>query len=185
MRNSLIVASAAAILALGGLYAWAREAAIAPLQAAPSAPTEVALGNGARIVALGDCMVCHTAKGGAPYAGGLPLKTPFGTIYATNITSDPETGIGNWSLEAFQRALRRGISRDGHLLYPAFPYVHYARMSDNDIALAYGYLMSRTAVRARPPANALIFPLNLRPLLAFWNLLYLPPGQNAMPTDTG
>jgi mono/diheme cytochrome c family protein len=185
MRNRLIVASAAVILVLGGLYAWTREEAIAALKTAPAATAEARLRDGARIVALGDCMVCHTAKGGAPYAGGLPLQTPFGTIYATNITPDPQTGIGNWPLEAFQRALRRGVSRDGHLLYPAFPYVHYTRMSDNDIALAYDYLMSRTPVRARPPANALMFPLNFRPLLAFWNLLYLTPGQHIAPAGPG
>ena len=119
MRNRLIVTSVAAILVLGGLYAWTREAAIAPLLVAPAAASEDFLRSGARIVALGDCMVCHTARGGAPYAGGLPLKTPFGTIYTTNITPDPQTGIGNWPLEAFQRALRHGVSRDGHLLYPA------------------------------------------------------------------
>lgn len=185
MRNKLIVASGAAVLVLGGLYAWTREAAIAPLHVVPDAGARDSRADGARIVALGDCMVCHTAKGGAPYAGGLALKTPFGTIYATNITPDPTTGIGNWPLEAFRRALRRGVSRDGHLLYPAFPYVHYTRMSDNDIALAYGFLMSRTPVQSRPPANDLMFPLNFRPLLAFWNLLNLTPGQGAAPADTG
>jgi len=185
MRNKLIVASGAAVLMLGGLYAWTREAAIAPLQMVPAPGGQDSHRDGARIVALGDCMVCHTAQGGAPYAGGLALKTPFGTIYATNITPDPTTGIGNWPLEAFQRALRRGVSRDGHLLYPAFPYVHYTRMSDNDIALAYGFLMSRTPVQSIPPANDLMFPLNFRPLLAFWNLLNLTSGQSAVPADTG
>ncbi|MFP3617627.1 cytochrome c, partial [Paraburkholderia sp. SIMBA_050] len=75
-----------------------------------------------RVVALGDCVVCHTAKDGKPFAGGLPLATPFGTIYATNITPDADTGIGRWSRDAFSRALRTGIARDGHPLYPAFPY---------------------------------------------------------------
>ena len=99
-------------------------------------------------MALGDCIVCHTAKGGKPFAGGLPLATPFGTIYATNITPDVETGIGNWSLEAFTRAVRHGVSRDGHLLYPAFPYIHFTRMSDGDISAAYAYLMTREPVNA-------------------------------------
>lgn len=131
---------------------------------------------GARVVALGDCIVCHTAKGGKPFAGGLPLATPFGTIYATNITPDVETGIGSWSLEAFTRAVRYGVARDGHLLYPAFPYIHFTRMSDGDIAAAYAYLMTRDPVEATAPANKLIFPLNFRPLLAFWNVLFLHPG---------
>ncbi|WP_233887118.1 c-type cytochrome [Paraburkholderia flagellata] len=132
--------------------------------------------EGARVVALGDCIVCHTAKDGRPFAGGLPLATPFGTIYATNITPDPQTGIGAWSEAAFARAVRHGISRDGHLLYPAFPYVHFTRMSDHDIAAAYAYLMSREPVQASAPANQLIFPLNFRPPVAFWNLLFLRAG---------
>lgn len=131
--------------------------------------------RGQRVVALGDCMVCHTA--GKPYAGGLPLRTPFGTIYTSNITPDPATGIGNWSLEAFRRAIRHGVSRDGHLLYPAFPYIHYTQMSDADIEDAYHYLMSRTAVSYTPPDNELLLPLRFRPMLAFWNLLYLQPGE--------
>jgi len=155
--------------------AW--EPAIAPIAAVPPATFDRRLKlEGARVVALGDCAVCHTAKNGKPFAGGLPLATPFGTIYATNITPDGQTGIGNWSEEAFARALRRGIARDGHPLYPAFPYVHFTRMSDHDIAAAYAYLMSREPVHAQTPANRLIFPLNHRPLVAFWNVLFLRAG---------
>ena len=134
---------------------------------------------GARVVALGDCMVCHTADGGRPFAGGRALQTPFGTIVATNITPDRETGIGGWSREAFTRALRHGISRDGHQLYPAFPYTYYTRMPQADIDAAYAYLMTRTPVRQVAPANQLMFPLGFRPLVAFWNLLYLRPGKPA------
>ena len=133
--------------------------------------------QGARVIALGDCIVCHTAKGGEPFAGGLPLATPFGTIFATNITPDVDTGIGGWSLDAFRRALRRGIARNGHQLYPAFPYIHFTRMSDHDIAAAYAYLMSREPVHAVSPDNKLIFPLNFRPLVAFWNVLFLREGE--------
>lgn len=174
-------AAAALVLALGGLYALAHRAPIAPLadvSASATMPAPARRAAGARIVALGDCMVCHTAKDGAAYAGGLGLKTPFGTIYSTNITPDPDTGIGRWSAEAFRRALREGVARDGHLLYPAFPYIHYTRMSDEDIDLAYGYLMSRAPVHTAQPPNELVFPLNFRPLLAFWNLLYLRPGPD-------
>ncbi|WP_028212240.1 c-type cytochrome [Paraburkholderia mimosarum] len=164
---------AAIAIAVAILY----EPAIAPV--APPAPDSFDAQlkrDGARVVALGDCVVCHTAKDGRPFAGGLPLVTPFGTIYATNITPDPQTGIGAWSEAAFARAVRHGISRDGHLLYPAFPYVHFTRMSDHDIAAAYAYLMSREPVHAIAPANRLIFPLNFRPPVAFWNLLFLRPG---------
>lgn len=175
------VAAIAAAAVLGGLYAWTRAAPIAPANAPPAPPPPAVLAAGARVVALGDCMVCHTAGDGPAYAGGLGLRTPFGTIYSTNITPDPETGIGRWTLDAFRRALREGTSRDGHLLYPAFPYIHYTRMSDNDIELAYRYLMTRTPVHAPAPANDLLFPLNFRPVLAFWNMLYLRPGDAAIP----
>ncbi len=182
-RTCKLRRAAAAVLAvavLGGtLYRWAGPAPIAPLTSLPPAPSAARLAAGARIVALGDCMVCHTARDGAAYAGGLGLKTPFGTIYSTNITPDPETGIGRWPLAAFMRAMREGASRDGHLLYPAFPYIHYTRMTDTDIALAYSYLMSRTPVKVRQPDNELPLPLKMRPMLAFWNALYLRPGPAA------
>ncbi|OBV38038.1 hypothetical protein [Janthinobacterium psychrotolerans] len=114
------------------------EPAITPI-ATPAASqfASQAVARGARVVAQGDCMVCHTAKGGASFAGGLPLGTPLGTIYTTNITPDAASGIGSWPLAAFTRALRRGVSRDGHLLYPAFPYIHYTRMSNQDIEDAH------------------------------------------------
>lgn len=167
-----------AALIVVALLMW--KPAIAPISppAASSFDAQTKLA-GARVVALGDCIVCHTAKGGKPFAGGLPLATPFGTIYATNLTPDVETGIGSWSLEAFTRAVRHGVSRDGHLLYPAFPYIHFTRMSDGDISAAYAYLMTREPVNATAPANELIFPLNFRPLLAFWNILFLHPGERA------
>jgi mono/diheme cytochrome c family protein len=180
MKTKVIVTGllgAGAILAL--LYGWTREPAMPSATALPPAPPAGVLAEGKRIVALGDCMVCHTARGGRAYAGGLPLETPFGTIYSTNITPDADTGIGRWTQAAFTRALRRGVASDGHLLYPAFPYTHYTRMSDRDIGLAYAYLMSRPAVRYAPPDNELVFPLNFRPLLAFWNALYLAPGTGA------
>ncbi|WP_446739949.1 c-type cytochrome [Pseudomonas sp. TH31] len=106
-------------------------------------------------------------------AGGLPLATPFGTLFTTNITPDRETGIGEWSLDAFRRAMREGIARDGHFLYPAFPYVHYRKMTDVDIADAYAFLMSVAPVKYTAPENHMVFPMNFRPLVSFWNLLFL------------
>ncbi|WP_242208299.1 MULTISPECIES: c-type cytochrome [unclassified Pseudomonas] len=145
---------------------------IAPIER-PTMFETAQLQRGARVVEAGDCAVCHTRPGGQYLAGGLPLVTPFGTLYSTNITPDVETGIGQWSLPAFERAMRQGIARDGHLLYPAFPYVHYRRMSAADIADAYAYLMSGPAVRAPAEHNQMNFPMNIRPLVAFWNLLFL------------
>ncbi|WP_321869268.1 c-type cytochrome [Paraburkholderia tropica] len=175
-RIALAVGALAVVgLAVAGAVMY--EPAIAPVTPPSPDSFDVQLKQeGARVVALGDCVVCHSAKNGKPFAGGLPLATPFGTIYATNITPDPQTGIGNWSEAAFARALRRGIARDGHQLYPAFPYVHFTHMSRHDVSAAYAYLMSREPVKATAPANALVFPLNFRPLVAFWNVLFLRPG---------
>ncbi|ANB76400.1 cytochrome C [Paraburkholderia phytofirmans OLGA172] len=180
-RKPMILAAIAAVVvacAVAVGIMWEPRLAEVQPPAASSFDRQLKL-EGARVVALGDCAVCHTARGGKPFAGGLPLATPFGTIYATNITPDPETGIGAWSQEAFTRALRRGIARDGHQLYPAFPYIHFTRMSDHDIAAAYAYLMSRDPVKVTTPDNKLIFPLNFRPLVAFWNVLFLRSGEHA------
>ncbi|WP_312436984.1 c-type cytochrome [Janthinobacterium sp.] len=189
MNKKLKIALAAVVVGAAGALAFAWQPAIAPVApVASSALDQGAVARGARIVALGDCMVCHTAKGGAPFAGGLALRTPFGTLYTTNITPHVDAdgdgnGIGDWPLAAFARALRHGVARDGHLLYPAFPYIHYTKMTDRDIADAYAFLMSREAVDAKPPANDLLLPLRFRPLLAGWNLLYLRSGPQ--PDDAG
>ena len=167
------IAIAACAVAIGIMV----RPSIAPIDPpAPASFDPQLVRAGARVVALGDCVVCHTSKDGKPFAGGLPLATPFGTIYATNITPDPETGIGRWSRDAFARALRTGIGRNGQPLYPAFPYIHFTKMSDDDVAAAYAYLMTREPVHATAPANDLIFPLNFRPLVAFWNVLFLREG---------
>lgn len=128
---------------------------------------------------LGYCAVCHSAPGGAPYAGGLKLKTPFGAVYSTNISPDAEMGIGRWSLPAFKRAMRQGVSRGGAHLYPAFPYDHFTHASDSDLGALYAFMMTRAPVRSTAPANRLIPPLGLRPLLAGWKLLFLHTGAVA------
>jgi len=143
-----------------------------PLPKADTFPAEM-LSHGAALAAIGDCIVCHTADGGVAYAGGRALATPFGTLYSTNITPDPETGIGNWSKEAFKRAMRDGVSRDGRHLYPALPYDHYRQVHDGDIDAIYAFLMTRQAASAPAKTNELIFPLGFRPLLAGWKLLFL------------
>jgi mono/diheme cytochrome c family protein len=176
----LAVAAAAAAVAA---YAYAQQPDAAP-SAAPAPVTAgdtTLIEHGARLAALGDCMACHTAKGGEPYAGGVPLNTPFGTIYSTNITPDANTGIGSWSLDDFKRALREGVSRDGHLLYPAFPYPHFTRITDDDAAALYAYMMARTPVSAPARANDLMFPFNFRPLLWGWNMLFLHKGELPAP----
>jgi mono/diheme cytochrome c family protein len=138
-------------------------------------PTDIA--RGAVLAAVGDCAVCHTAANGRPYAGGRAVPTPFGTVYATNITPDPATGIGRWSFAAFRRAMRDGIDRQGRHLYPVLPYPHFTLATDDDIAAIYAFLMTRAPIVQETPANALAFPLNWRPLLAGWNLLFLQSGS--------
>jgi mono/diheme cytochrome c family protein len=175
MKGKVVFVAIVLAVAAGLSRAW--EPTINPVSAPPAHAADTAqIARGARLAALGDCIVCHTSAHGKPYAGGYPLNTPFGTIYATNITPDPQTGIGGWSLEAFARAMRKGVSRDGHLLYPAFPYPHFTRMSDADIADLYAFIMSRAPVLANTPPNRLTFPLNFRPLVAGWNMLYLKRG---------
>ena len=138
---------------------------------------------GARLAAIGNCNVCHTAPGGAPFAGGLALPTPFGTIQSTNITPDPATGIGRWSETAFVRAMREGVDREGRHLYPAFPYDHFTRVTDQDNRALYAYLMTRRPIQASPPPNDLRFPFDQRILLAGWKMLYLRQGPLAIETD--
>jgi mono/diheme cytochrome c family protein len=135
--------------------------------------------TGAELVAFGDCASCHTAPGGEPFAGGLAVPTPFGTIYSTNITPDRDTGIGEWSEAAFHRAMREGVDRKGNFLYPAFPYDHFTHVTDEDNKAIYAYLMTRTPVSAQPPANELPFPYNVRQIMAGWNLMFLKQGPLA------
>ena len=126
---------------------------------------------------LGDCMGCHTAPGGKPFAGGAPLQTVFGTLVAPNITPDAATGIGNWSAEEFRRAVKQGMAPGGKRLYPAMPYPAYARMSDDDVASLWSYMQTIEPVRRAVRANQLRFPYNLRILMAGWNRLYFKPAR--------
>ncbi|SKA20320.1 Cytochrome c, mono-and diheme variants [Enhydrobacter aerosaccus] len=143
---------------------------------APGSFDKALVGRGEGLAHLGNCSTCHTADGGQPLAGGKALKTPFGTIFATNITPDPKTGIGRWSREAFFRSMREGLSRDGHHLYPAFPYDHFTHLTDSDLDALYAFLMTRPPVVAQAPENELIWPLQYRAAVAAWNLLYLQQG---------
>jgi nicotinate dehydrogenase subunit B len=164
-------AMAAAVLSIAALaLPWRSIAPIA--RPDPSAYSAATIAKGRQLAALGDCAVCHTQANGAINAGGRAIETPFGIIYATNITPDPETGIGTWSYPAFERAMREGIHRDGRHLYPAFPYNHFAKATDADLQALYAYLMAQPAVKSIPPENKLAFPFNLRPLMAGWNALF-------------
>jgi nicotinate dehydrogenase subunit B len=172
-------ALATGLLGLGAALLGARPA-IAPVQASSAGLySPQVLERGRQLAAVGNCVACHTADGGQPNAGGRPMATPFGTIYSTNLTPDAATGIGAWSFSAFQRAMREGISRDGHRLYPAFPYTAFTQAGDDDLQALYAHLMAQPAVANPVPATALAFPYNIRPLMGLWNALYLQPGPVA------
>ena len=127
-------------------------------QPAPRAFDRAHVQKGAQLAAVGNCVSCHTAKGGRSYAGGYALKTPFGTVHGSNITPDPETGIGRWSEADFTRALREGVSPEGYHYYPAFPYDYFTRLTDDDVGALYAFVMTREPVRNTPPANTMIVP---------------------------
>ncbi|CCE08295.1 fragment of putative Isoquinoline 1-oxidoreductase (part 1) [Bradyrhizobium sp. STM 3843] len=172
-RIGLIIAAALIVLgAAAGALAWRPAiAAIEPPNPRSFDPELVRRGR--QLVALGNCTDCHTVRGGQEFAGGLPVVTPFGTVFSTNITPDPETGIGRWSEQAFQRAMKSGVDRAGQHLYPTFPYDHFTHVTDADDRALYAYLMTRRPVRAPAPANHLTFPYDQRPLIAGWKLLFL------------
>jgi nicotinate dehydrogenase subunit B len=144
----------------------------------PSLYAASAIERGRLVAAVGGCVTCHSGPGGR-LAGGLALDTAFGRVWSTNISPDPEHGIGTWSYPAFERAMRNGISWDGRHLYPAHPYPSFAKASEADLQALYAYLMSETPVASTPPRTELAFPYNLRPVMAVWNALFLRPGAFA------
>jgi len=151
-----------------------------------STPNAAQLRRGQYLVAVGDCMSCHLRDGGEPFAGGLGVKTPFGLIYSANISSDKDTGIGNWTAEQFYRAMHDGIDDEGNNLYPAFPYPWFRLASREDDDAILAYLKTTPSVKYTPPADSLPFPLGYRPVVKGWNLLYLKsqgfqpdPGRSA------
>lgn len=132
--------------------------------------------RGAYLTRVGNCMGCHTARAGQPFAGGHVLDTSIGTFVTPNITPDDETGIGLWSEEAFWRALHEGKKRDGNLLYPAFPYTEYTKVTREDSDAMYAYLQSLPPVRQQNLPSRISFPFNFRPLLYIWRALYFEQG---------
>ena len=178
IRRIAIAILAVASLGLAGLLLLSRRPAIDPVERpAPERFSAESIAQGESLAAAGHCASCHTRPGGQPFAGGYGVNTPFGIIYGTNITPDPKTGIGTWSIEAFVRAMREGVARDGSHLFPAFPYYAYAKLSDDDIRALYAYLMTRPTATATVPANTLPFPFKLRALQEGWKILFFKGGR--------
>ncbi|MGB8107010.1 MAG: cytochrome c [Pseudolabrys sp.] len=202
MRRAAIVGVAVIIVAIS-VFAW-RTFARAPLAFAGGStvaladyheanPTGVPAGltkadivkRGEYLAKAADCMVCHTAPGGADYAGGLAFPLPFGTLYSTNITADKDTGIGNYSDQDFLDAVQRGIRKDGARLYPAMPYTSYTFMTDADVLAIKAYLLSLPAVPRQNQRDTLQFPFNQRWSMIFWSLAFNPNMRFAPNTEKG
>ncbi len=163
------------VVAIVAFFLFAHESEIAAISRPDPASFDQKLVERGRVLAnFGDCTACHSREDGEPFAGNFPLHTPFGVIFTSNITPDVATGIGGWSKEAFRRAMKDGVSRDGHHLYPAFPYDQFTKVKDEDIDAIYAYLMSAVApVKSDTKPNEFPFPFNIRPTLAVWKALFL------------
>ena len=174
-RRIFVIVAAIAIAAIAAA-AFAMRSLLSgrtggPMQVVNAPPDVVARGK--YLAEAADCAACHTAPGGAPLAGGLPMPSGFGTIYATNITPDPDDGIGRWSADDFWRALYDGVRRDGQQLYPAMPYTSYRGMTRADADAIYAYLMQMRPMKVANRRTELNFPFNIRLGMVGWNLLFL------------
>ncbi len=170
-----------ALLALAASSAWAANTA-----------DQQFIKQGEYLSRAGDCIACHTAQGGKPFAGGLGIDSPLGMIYSTNITPDKETGIGEYTLEDFDQAVRHGVAKDGHSLYPAMPYTAYAKVSPDDVKALYAYFMH--GVEPVSQANKdtdIVWPLSMRWPLGIWRWMFSPDPVEAAaapasaPADAG
>jgi mono/diheme cytochrome c family protein len=165
MRNLMTLALAACTT--GAIAAWAAE----------DSQAFEKIERGRYLAVLGDCISCHTAPGGKPFAGGAALETPFGALIGPNITPDIATGVGAWSEEDFRRAMHEGIGRGGARLYPAMPYPAYTKVTRDDVSAIWAYLRSLDPVRNEVQPNQLKFPFNVRrPATSTWDLINFQPG---------
>ena len=170
----LLAMLAAAVLGLWWIERDASLPAAAATEPFIATPQQVELG--AYLARAGNCATCHTTRGGAPYAGGVGIATPFGTVFSSNLTPDEATGLGLWSAADFWRALHHGRSRDGHRLYPAFPYTSYTLVSRSDSDALFAYLRSLTSVSRPNQPHTLSFLYRSQAALAVWRALFFKPG---------
>jgi mono/diheme cytochrome c family protein len=178
IRRIAIPVTIIVLIGLVGFLFLSWRPAIAPIERPnPASFTAESIAKGELLSAAGHCVSCHTRPGGQPFAGGYGVNTPFGIIYGSNITPDPKTGVGVWSLAAFTRAMHEGVSRDGSHLFAAFPYNAYTELSDDDVKALYAYLMTRPAVSATVPPNTIPFPLKIRSLQEGWKILFFRSGR--------
>jgi mono/diheme cytochrome c family protein len=172
------VVLAVLLLVAAGLVAWLNVAGEDPLvgDAGSFVATPEQVAHGAYLARAGNCAACHTDRGGAAFAGGKGIATPFGTVFASNLTPDARTGIGAWSAAQFWRAMHNGRSADGRLLYPAFPYPNFTEITRADSDALFAYLRSQVPVTQVDRPHALRFPYNLQASLAVWRAMFFAPG---------
>ncbi|MCB8875709.1 c-type cytochrome [Acidisoma silvae] len=172
------------VIGAGALYAFNRAYYSSQIaETAAPAPTAGQIARGHYLALAGDCIACHTAPGGQPYAGGLQLNTGFGLVAASNITPDKDTGIGGWTTKQFILAMHRGIGDHGKRLYPAMPYTAYAKVSDADLTDIKAYLDTLPAVHHDVIANQMPFPFNIRLMMVGWNMLFFDLGGQQYKND--
>ena len=153
-------------------------AALATIGSAKADPDNYVIAQRGHALAIaGDCVACHTAPGGTPFAGGLALATPFGVIMSPNITPDDATGIGRWTKAEFARAMHEGRGRNGAYLYPAFPYPYFSNVTREDSDAIYDYLKTVAPVTNAVNRRTLPFPFSVRASMIGWNSLFFKPGQ--------
>ncbi len=179
--KKFLIALIALIVVAGGVGAWfVTRTPSSPFDGATAPPASDLVQRGEGVARQGDCVACHTVVDGKPFAGGLAMGTPLGTIYTTNITPDRQAGIGDYSLADFDRAVRQGVARDGRRLYPAMPYPSYAKLSDDDVGALYAFFIHGVPAADTPNRPSEIkWPLNIRWPLALWNLVFLDGGVYA------
>jgi alcohol dehydrogenase (quinone), cytochrome c subunit len=178
MKKFLLSLIALGVLVFVVLFTFALWPTSTPALNASLNIDQALIDKGRYLADAGDCTACHTTHGGKPFAGGLPIASPVGTLYSTNITPDKDTGIGKYSLDEFDRAVRHGIAANGDSLYPAMPFPSYARTSDEDIRALYAYFMQGVEpVKAENRANDVPWPLSMRWPLAIWRKVFAPAPQ--------
>ncbi|MGL6079211.1 c-type cytochrome [Methyloversatilis discipulorum] len=174
MKRLLI--AALLLAASAGVYLALQPATDPPATGAADEDRAALVARGEYLARAGNCMACHTAPGGTPWAGGRAMDTPFGTIYTSNLTPDPTTGLGQWTADDFWKALHEGRARDGRLLYPAFPYTSYTRVTRADADAIWAWLQTLPPVEQPNRPHALRFPYDTQAALLAWRALYFKPG---------
>lgn len=178
LKKALAILLAAVVVVGAGAGWFATRTPSSPFDGiAQEVPSAELIERGEHVARLADCVACHSTARGAPFSGGLAMGSPLGTIFTTNITPDRETGIGAYSLADFDRAVRLGVARDGHRLYPAMPFPSYAKLSDEDVRALYAFFSKGVQpTRQENRQNGIAWPLNMRWPLAFWSLVFAESG---------